>query len=77
MDDGVVDTVVTERRQHKMGWMANIPLPLMAEFLPYTFHGKNSDSYFGRTYKLILKFTDLYLFHFLTHKNMLHLKLNL
>ena len=25
MDDGVVDTVVTERRQHKMGWMANFP----------------------------------------------------
>ena len=35
MDYGVVDTVVTERRQHKMGWMANIPIPFhsMAKIL--------------------------------------------
>ena len=29
MEDGEVDTIVIESRQHKMGWMADFP-PLLA-----------------------------------------------
>ena len=38
MEDGVVDTIVLESRQHKMGWMANFPPLLASSFFDFKKH---------------------------------------